>query len=148
MATIKIKRTSEWVNKVRNYKIFIDEHFVGEIADGATLEFPTSSGKHTVTAKIGWSSSPDIFIDIETDEIKHFTVQYLGGLKYYISWLMFWVFGSMVFSNFLSKKGLGYATSLSISIFLFLVFYIAFRKKFLTLNETSEDGIQINKKKL
>jgi len=83
MATIKIKRTSQFVNMARNYEIFIDGHFVGKIANGKTAEFPVTAGKHTVVAKIDWCTSPEILIEIGTDEIKHLTV---GGFN---SWLIF-----------------------------------------------------------
>ena len=75
MATIKIKRKTEWLNWARSYKIFIDGHFVGKIANGETKEFPTTVGQHTVTAKIDLFSSPNIFIDVEINEIKDLTVK-------------------------------------------------------------------------
>jgi len=136
MATIKIKRTIEWVNMARNYKIFIDGHFVGKLANGASEEFPITTGKHTVTAKIDWCSSPNLFFDIGINEIKHLTV---SGFKY--SWLMFLGFGTIAFFPLLKRiGGLGYAAFILLPIFLLSVYYITIgRKKYLTLCETTSE---------
>jgi hypothetical protein len=52
MATIKLQRTSEYNNIMRDYIIFIDGQEVGIIANGETKDFATTVGQHTVTAKI------------------------------------------------------------------------------------------------
>jgi hypothetical protein len=41
MATIKIQRTTEYNNRLRDYNIFIDEQKVGTIANGETKDFAT-----------------------------------------------------------------------------------------------------------
>jgi len=136
MATIKIKRTTGWVDMARNYEIFIDGHFVGKLANGTSEEFPITIGKHTVTAKIDWCSSPNLFIDIGIDEIKHLTV---SSFKY--SWLMFLGIGTIAFFPLLQRiVGLGYAAFILLPIFLLSVYYITIgRKKYLTLRETTSE---------
>ena len=135
MATIKIKRTSELVNMARNYRIFIDKQFVGKIANGATKEFPTTAGYHTVTAKIDWCSSPNISININTNETKYLTV---GNFKYG-SWLVLLGLGIVVLL-FMLKGIFGFSYALNfflIPIFLLFFYYITIgRKKYLTLSET------------
>ena len=78
MATIKIQRTSEWNARLRDFKIFIDEQQVGTIANGETKEFTTPAGKHTITAKIDWCSSPDLTINADDNKTKCLKV---GGFK-------------------------------------------------------------------
>ena len=135
MATIKIKRTSEWINAARNVKIFIDENFVGKIADGETVEFPITAGQHTVAAKIDWCSSPNVIIDIETDEVKHLAI---SGFKY--NWLMVLGIGSICFFPVLKRIiGSIYAILLLMPLFLFSLYYLTIGcNKYLTLNETSK----------
>ena len=132
MATIKIKRTSEWVGMARNYKVFIDGQFVGKIANGATKEFPIPPGQHTVVVKIDWCSSPSVFINIETHETKHMTA---GGFKY--NKILLLGLGISVL-HYLIKgiTGFGYTIFLLIPIFLLLAYYTTVgRKKYLTLSE-------------
>jgi hypothetical protein len=78
MATIRIKRTSEYINLLRDYKIFIDGQQVGTIANGEIKDFPTTVGQHIVTAKIDWCSSPDVSIDVKENQTINLNVY---GLK-------------------------------------------------------------------
>jgi hypothetical protein len=71
MATIKIQRTNECNNRMRDYKFFIDGKQVGTIANGETKEFVTVSGQHIVNAKIDCCSSQDISIDADEKKTKN-----------------------------------------------------------------------------
>lgn len=85
MATIRIKRTNEYSNLLRDYKIFIDGQQVGTIANGETKDFSTTVGQHTVTAKIDWCSSPDVSIDVKENQTIALNVY---GLKTPIEFLV------------------------------------------------------------
>jgi hypothetical protein len=78
MATIKIQRTSELNNRLRDYRIYIDGEKIGTIADGETKNFIISSGQHSIIAKIDWCSSPEISFNIIDTDTKTFNV---GGVK-------------------------------------------------------------------
>lgn len=65
MATIKLQRTSEYINRMRDYHILIDGQKVGTIANGETKEFETTNGQHSLIAKIDWCSSPEINLNID-----------------------------------------------------------------------------------
>ena len=131
MATIKIKRKSHLMNMARNYKIFIDGEFVGKISNGATAEFPVTAGKHTVTAKIDWCSSPTVSVEVGTDETKRLTV---GGFKY--NWLIFLWIAGVVLLSFVRIVDFHYPTLLLLPPFLLATYYTTFgRKKYLTLKE-------------
>jgi len=133
MATIKIQRTSEYNNRMRDYKIFIDGQQVATIANGETKDFATTAGQHTVTAKIDWCSSPDISINIGDNETKNLKV---GGFKNG-NWLMPLGLGIIVLHVILSKTmDFDYAIFLLAPTFLLLVYYLTLgRKNYLTLNE-------------
>lgn len=51
MATIIINRTSEYLNRLRDYGVYIDGKKVGTIANGETKEFNVSTGQHSVFMK-------------------------------------------------------------------------------------------------
>jgi hypothetical protein len=136
MATIKIKRTTEWVNMGRNYKIFIDGQFVGKIASGATKEFQTTAGQHIVVAKIDWCSSPNISINVNSNETKYLKV---GNFRH-SGWLLLLMAGMIgllpILRGFI---GFDYAIIFPIPPLLLSVFYISFgRKKYLTISELND----------
>ena len=134
MATIKIKRTTEWVYWARNFKIFIDGQFVGVIPSGATKEFQTTAGQHTVTAKIDWCSSPDFPINLNDNETKCLTV---GNFKYCNWWFLFGIIMIGLFPVLARTIGFGYAILFPIPPILFFGYYSTIgRKKQLTLSET------------
>ncbi|MBS1783052.1 MAG: hypothetical protein JSS78_08290 [Bacteroidetes bacterium] len=63
MATLRIQRNNEFINKARNYCIYVDGQKAGTIANGETKDFIVTSGQHQVVAKIDWCSSPTIFVN-------------------------------------------------------------------------------------
>jgi hypothetical protein len=137
MATIRLKRTSEYNNRMRDYKIFIDGQQVGTIANGEIKDFPTTVGQHIVTAKVDWCSSPDISIDINDNQIKNLKV---GGFRNG-QFLMPIGLGLIILHFILSKFAyFDYTIFLVAPLFLLLVYYLTIgRKKYLTLIENNEN---------
>ena len=136
MATIRLKRTSEYNNQIRDYKIFIDGQKVGTIANGETKDFPTTVGQHIITAKIDWCSSQDISLELRENQIINLKV---GGFKYgHI--LMAIGLGLIVLHYILSKfANFDYTIYLIVSLFLLIAYYLTIgRKKYLTLEEVNE----------
>ncbi|MGK2862103.1 MAG: hypothetical protein ACSLE0_09235 [Chitinophagaceae bacterium] len=78
MATIILTRTSEYVNRLRDYGVYIDGKKVGTMANGETKEFNVSSGQHTLFTKIDWCSSPTMTFSQGDNEFRNFKV---GGFK-------------------------------------------------------------------
>lgn len=137
MATIILNRTSEYVNRLRNYGVYIDGKKVGTIANGETKKFNVSPGQHSIVNKIDWCSSPTVTINISDDEVKSFKV---GGFKN-ANWLMPTAFIVIVLSYIVnSKYGFKYLFYLVIPAFLLLVYYLTVgRKRYLTLTETKTE---------
>jgi hypothetical protein len=68
MAKIIINRSTEFSNRIRAIRIYIDKQKIGEIYDGESKEFEISPGKHTLKAKIDWCGSNTIeFVASEED---------------------------------------------------------------------------------
>jgi len=137
MTTIRLKRTSEYNNRIRDYKIFIDGQQVGTIANGETKDFPTTVGQHIITAKIDWCSSPDISIELKENQTSSLKV---GGFKYG-QILMPIGLGLIVLHFMLSKfADFDYTIFLVAPLFLLMVYYLTIgRKKYLTLEEINEN---------
>jgi hypothetical protein len=137
MATIRLKRTSEYNNRMRDFKIFIDGQQIGTIANGETKEFPTTAGPHIVTAKIDWCSSPDLSVDVNDNQTKTLKV---GGFRSG-QILMPIGFGLFVLHFILSKfADFDHTIFFAALLLLIPLYYLTFgRKKYLTLEEINDN---------
>jgi hypothetical protein len=136
MATIRLIRTNEFNNRMRDYKIFIDGHQVGTIANGETKEFPAPAGKHTVIAKIDWCSSPQISIDLHENQTKNLQVGgFVNG-----QFLMPMLFGIILLhSAFSIFAEFEYFKYLVVPVFILLFYNITLgRKAYLTITEVND----------
>ena len=133
MATIILTRTSEYNNRLRDYQLFLDGKKIGTIANGQTKEFETTSGQHTILAKIDWCSSPEITLTLNQTDKKELKV---GGFKNG-NWIMLISIGAIALHFILRTVfNFNYAIFLVIPAFILLVYYLTFgRKKYLTLNK-------------
>jgi hypothetical protein len=80
-ARIIINRSSEWMNRVRAFKVFIDGEQVGTIKNGGAEEFKIDPGVHTVVCKVDWCSSQELGIVVSDGETEYLKVS--NGMKYY-----------------------------------------------------------------
>ncbi|NRT14659.1 hypothetical protein HNP99_001003 [Flavobacterium sp. 28A] len=134
MGKLNIQRTNEFNNRVRHYRIYIDNKKVGTIENGENKDFEIEEGKHVIEAKIDWCGSPKVHLEIKNGEIKSLKV---GGFKYG-KWL---IPISLVFIllSFLLEYlyDFEYTIFLVYPVLLLMVYYLTFgRNKYLTL--TSE----------
>jgi len=82
MATkIIVNRKSEWMNRVRPVRIFIDSVERGAVANGSSEEFLVEPGMHTMQCKINWHSSAELSFLVNEGETKFLKIRY--GMKYY-----------------------------------------------------------------
>ncbi len=134
MATIILNRTSEYVNCLRNYDVYIDGKKVGTIANGKIKEFVVTPGHHSIVTKIDWCSSNTITFAISDVEIKEFKVGAFKNAK----WLMptaIIIIGLSYIVNLM--YGFKYLFYLGVPAFLLLVYYLTGgRKRYLTLTDT------------
>lgn len=65
---IKINRVSGYDDRLRKYKVFVDDIYLGDIRDGETKEFDVSPGQHTIYLKIDWCRSNKIKFDLNKEE--------------------------------------------------------------------------------
>ena len=67
-----IERTSQWNNRLRSSRIFLDGVEVDSVQNGATNEFAISPGSHEIFAKIDWCATRPLKFTIGTGETKTF----------------------------------------------------------------------------
>lgn len=131
MATIKIQRTSEYNNKLRDFSIYVDGNKVGTIADGEVKEFTTTPGTHVVTAKIDWCSSQNVSVEVEDHKAAALEV---GGFKFG-NWILPLVIGVViVFVALQNFTGSEYILFAFVPLLVLLFYYLTVgRKKYLRL---------------
>lgn len=58
MATLVVRRDVGWADKLRKYRILLDDEEIGQIPEGGELSVEISEGPHVIQAKIDWCGSP------------------------------------------------------------------------------------------
>jgi hypothetical protein len=71
---ITIKRNSQYANRFRAYKVFIDDVEVGKIENGQEIKLKQPRGKHQLRLKVDWCSSN--FVEINS---RHKSNSFLCG---------------------------------------------------------------------
>lgn len=83
MATkIILNRKSEWVNKGRRIKFFLDDTELNTVANGSSEEYLLEPGIHKMQCKINWCSSAELNLQVNEGETKFLKVR--SGMKYYL----------------------------------------------------------------
>ena len=133
MATIKIRRTNDYINSLREYRLFIDGQKIGTIRNGQIKAFEIPIGRHSIIAKIDWCSSPELFFEINNSDSK---VLLVGGLKNG-RWIMPLIMVILTLSVLLPHAPYSYyKLFLILPPFLYIFYTLTFgRKNYLTLKE-------------
>ncbi|MCW3122196.1 MAG: hypothetical protein JWQ38_1688 [Flavipsychrobacter sp.] len=139
MATVRIVRSSEFMNRRRDYHLFVDGTKVGTVANGETKDFQVSEGQHTVYAKIDWCYSPEHTFTAGNAAV---TTLNVSAFKY--AQVYFTVTIIAVFIASAAHRAIGDVPAYTIyglCILPMLLIYTAGRKKYLRLTEeTTEDA--------
>jgi len=131
MATIKIKRTNDYVNALRDYRLFIDGQKIGTIGNNQIKEFDIPIGQHSLSAKIDWCSSPDFSFETNGSDSK---IILLGAIRSW-RWLMPLISISIVLALLLKDVSY-YIAALVLIPLLYILYYLTIgRKNFLTIEE-------------
>ena len=79
MSKLTIKRNSEWNNRSRYFKVYIDGEKIDVIGDDEIKDFQLKSGKHKLVLKIDWCRSRIFEFDLNEGDNKAVEV---SGFKY------------------------------------------------------------------
>jgi hypothetical protein len=132
MATVKIRRTNDYINGIREYRLFIDGQKVGTIGNSQTKDFEISAGRHSIIAKIDWCSSKELSFEINDKDTITLLV---GGLENW-RWIMP-LFSIFIVLSIILNHVPYYFTLLLIllPVFLILYYFTIRSKNYLTLKE-------------
>ncbi|QVK19514.1 hypothetical protein KHQ81_00775 [Mycoplasmatota bacterium] len=72
MTKIKIVRKIEYVDKLRKYKVILDDSYIGDINSGEIKNFEVIPGRHTIYLKIDWCRSNKIDFYVSENEVIKF----------------------------------------------------------------------------
>lgn len=86
---IKIKRDSGYADRIRAYKVILDEKVIGEIKNGQEVTLEVPKGNHQLYLKIDWCRSNTVNFDANDSAIKFECGSNLRGLK--ILLVMFYI---------------------------------------------------------
>jgi len=65
MSQIQFKRDKAWQDKMRDYRILIDDKQAASIGEQAEVNIPVSPGKHIVQLTVDWCTSQKLEVDVE-----------------------------------------------------------------------------------
>ncbi len=143
-AKIILNRKSEWVNKARGIKFFIDDVELGKITNGSSEEFVIASGFHKMQCKIDWCSSGEVSLQLNEGETKFLKVK--SGMKYYA--IVYIAFIIVLLSGFIMKVAhiakppefLWFQVLAFVPVLVYMLYYLTIgRKKYLVLEEDTEN---------
>ena len=81
---LHLKRESrKYFDKLRKYKIIIDDSEVGIIGDDKIFTYNLDAGHHTIYLKIDWCKSNKLEFDVVENEFLEFECGSLNGIKIY-----------------------------------------------------------------
>lgn len=146
MATkIIINRKTEFINKTRAFRLFIDGKEMGKIKNGGSEEYLLEPGTHTLQAKIDWCSSAELTIGLKEGEtlflkirsgMKYFAPAYFLLLAALVSGLIFRWADIPKPENFYL-----YQTIALIPFFVYLLVYMTIKRKEYLVIEADKDSI-------
>ncbi|TXL65683.1 hypothetical protein FHP05_06050 [Cerasibacillus terrae] len=79
---IEIKREAGWADRLRKYKVILDEEEVGSIGPRGTFEYPINPGLHTLYLQIDWCRSEKLEFESQNNEILKFKCGGLSNFKF------------------------------------------------------------------
>ena len=146
MGKITLTRSNEYINRYREYGIYIDGIKAGVIRNGETRDFDVAPGMHTIYAKIDWCSSLTRPFYINDDDVVPFNVgSFIGSekLRKYSKWIGPVFIIALVLQPVLRNtlhfdNLLYYLLPVSLPLFGVMVYYLSIgRKKYLSLKENT-----------
>ena len=144
-AKIIINRKSQWMNRMRAFKIFVDDQEVGSVKNGNSEELVVEEGVHVVYLKFGFYRSAPLTLTLNKSENKFLIAQ--NGMKYF--WPLYILMMLGIFSQMILKSRhldpISWIPLLQIAmvipgILYFLYYLVIARKKYLLL-EIDHDNI-------
>jgi hypothetical protein len=75
VATIHVHRPAEgWTDRLRAYKLEVDGEEVARIKRGESKALEVSAGQHEIVAKVDWTSSDTLMLELGDSDVVHLGV--------------------------------------------------------------------------
>lgn len=84
MTEVVLSRDKGWVDRIRQYQVFIDGNRVGKIGPGETCAYPCSPGLHNIQVKIDWAKTKLITFNLTTENKKFQVKSNLHGWRIFL----------------------------------------------------------------
>ena len=68
---IRLKRTSQYVNRLRKFKVYLNNEYAGDIGNGQEIVLPVEKGSYQIFVQVDWVKSEVYKLTIETGEEVH-----------------------------------------------------------------------------
>lgn len=133
MTTLQITRPSEWQNRIRKYKVFIDDEQVGTLSNGETKDFFPTEGAHKIRVKMGWYGSDVYYCNLNKEDIRYLKVSSSGMSK----WLPLTAIPFVLLHLFFKERiGEGLSLLFFVPLLLIIIYMLTLgRNKYLVLTE-------------
>jgi hypothetical protein len=77
--TLTIERPSAWRDRIRKYRIVVDGEGFGTVGNGQTVTFEVAAGVHRLQARISWTGSEEVAIDVPAGGATRLRVEPAGS---------------------------------------------------------------------
>jgi len=138
-AKIIISRKSEWLNRMRPYKVMVDETEAGIVKNDSSEEFIVADGVHQVYLKCGFYRSETITLNVSEQNKTYLLVK--SSMKYFWPLYILLIAGILINLFFRESKVNGPAwlpvvqSVLVAPCLLYFLYYLTLgRKKYLELS--------------
>ena len=139
-AKIIINRKSQWMNRMRDFKVFVDDQEAGKVKNGNSEEIVVEEGVHVVYLKFRFYRSASLTITLNKSETKFLLAQ--SGMKYFWTYYILFILALLLkpliknletdISAWLPYLQIG----LMVPLLLYVLYYLTLgRKKYLLLEE-------------
>jgi hypothetical protein len=88
-SVIYLQRGSQFINRFRKFKVYLNDRYVCDISNGEEIILPVEEGKYELYLKIDWKKSETYKLSIHTDEEIHLLCgSPLMGVKLFIPFIL------------------------------------------------------------
>ncbi|MBS1495385.1 MAG: hypothetical protein JSU03_08090 [Bacteroidetes bacterium] len=141
---IILRRKNEWMNRMRRYRVLINDAEAGKISNEQTEEYITEPGLKLVQCRVDWCGSPKKELMLKPGENAYLVVQ--SNLKY-INYIYIAVLVGLFADFILRKSGVVFPkwvhllfAVLLVAGFLYMVYYLTIgRNSYLKIAEDKEN---------
>lgn len=88
MGQLLIKRRSEWINRGRNIRLYLNEQEIGSIENGETKKFELKPDSYNLIARIDWCGSQVLNFKLNEGEIKKIELSGFSKNKWIVPTLL------------------------------------------------------------